>query len=111
MPGSSPGTTVWETPSHRLQDGGDALAAADALGGEGELLAFALQQRGGLAGDAGAGRTQGVAERNRAAVEINLARIDLQVSHAGQRLRGEGLVQFDHIDVVDGEPGALQRLL
>src|SRR3546814_14516132 len=76
------------------QDGGDALAAADALGGERELLTFALQQRGGLAGDACAGGAERVAERDGAAVEVGLVEIAAQLVGAGQRLGGEGRVQI-----------------
>ena len=56
--------------SDRLQHGGDALAAADALGGERVAPALALQQRRGLAGDARAGGAERMAERERAAVEV-----------------------------------------
>ena len=57
--------------SHGLQHGGDALAAADALGRERVAAALAVEQRGGLAGDAGAGGAERVAERDRAAVEVD----------------------------------------
>ena len=54
----------------RLEHGGDALAAADALGGQRVAAAFAAQQLRRLAGDARAGRAQRMAERDRAAVEV-----------------------------------------
>src|SRR5713101_8331754 len=97
--------------SRALENRGDALAAADALRGEGVALAFALQERRRLAGDARAGGAQRMAERDGAAVEIGPALVDAEFAHAGDRLRGEGLVDLDDVDVLDGEAGALQRLL
>src|SRR4051794_13624798 len=57
--------------SDRFQHRGDALAAADALGGQGEPPALAPQQRRRLAGDPRAGGAQRMAQRQRAAVEID----------------------------------------
>src|SRR3546814_8571916 len=62
-----------------LQDGGDALAAADALRRERELLALALQQGRRLAGDARAGGAQRVAERDGAAVEVGLVEVEAEL--------------------------------
>src|SRR5258708_37590606 len=70
-----------------LENRGDALPAADALRGERIALAFALQQRGSLAGDARAGSAERMAERDGAAIEVGLGLIDAELSHAGERLR------------------------
>ena len=53
-----------------LENGGDALPAADALGGKRVPAANALQEAGRLADDAGAGGAQGVSQRYGAAVNI-----------------------------------------
>src|ERR1700730_5874276 len=94
-----------------LEDGGDALAAADALRGERIALALSRQQRRRLAGDARAAGPQGMAEGDGAAVEIGFLLVDAEFAHAGDRLRGESFVDLDDVDVLDGESGALQRLL
>jgi hypothetical protein len=85
--------------SDRLEDRRDALAAADALGGEGVALGFAREQRRRLAGDAGAGGAQRVAERDGAAVEVDLGDVEAELVDAGQRLRSERLVELDDVDV------------
>src|SRR3546814_20261696 len=77
--------------SDGFENGVDALAAADALGGERELLAFALQQRCRLAGDARAGGAPRMAERDGAAVEVDLAHVVIGLLPAAQRqCRSEG---------------------
>ena len=68
----------------------------------------AVEQR---AGDAGAGHAERVADRDRAAVHVELVDVDAQVAVAGDDLRGERLVDLDQVDVVDGHPGPGQRLL
>ena len=56
--------------------GGDALAAADALGRQRIGLPSALHERGRLAGDARAGGAEGMAERDGPAVDIGLGPVD-----------------------------------
>src|ERR1700686_3247604 len=80
--------------SHRLEDGGDALAAADALCREGVALALAFQEGCRLAGDARSGGAKRVAEGERAAVDIHLGEVDPEVAHAGEGLRGERFVEL-----------------
>src|SRR5262249_8926949 len=98
-------------PSETLEDGGDALTAADALTCERVAPLLTHEQRRRLAGDSRTGRAERVADRHSAAVEIDDARIQPQVADAGQRLRGKGLVELDHVEVVGLESGARQRLL
>src|SRR5690606_16176058 len=66
------------------------------------------------AGDAGTGAAQGVAQGDGAAIEVDLL-FDfveqLQVLQYRQGLRGEGFVEFDVVDVVDGQAGAGQGCL
>ena len=49
-------------------------------------------------------------EGDRPAVDVQLGGVDRQLSQTGQHLGRERLVQLDEIDVVEGEPGARQRL-
>src|SRR2546428_13303516 len=51
-----------------------------------------------------------MAQRDRAAVNVDLCRIELEVAHARDRLRRERLVQLDEVDRVDREASPLQRL-
>src|SRR5579859_5887745 len=96
--------------SHRLQDRGDALTAADALGGQRVFAARTLQKRSGLADDARTRGAQRVAERDGAAIDIDLRLVELQIADTGQRLGGEGFIEFDHVERGGGQAGALQRL-
>ena len=40
---------------------------------------------------------------------LTLLRVEPELAHDGQRLRGERLVELDEVDVVDAEAGALER--
>ena len=51
-----------------------------------------------------------MAERDRAAVDVQPFGIDRQLLQAGEHLRGERFVQLDEIDLVEREAGELQRL-
>ena len=51
-----------------------------------------------------------MAERDGAAVDVQPIRIDGQLAQAGEHLRGERFVQLDEIDLVERQPGELQRL-
>ena len=90
----------------RFQHRGNSLAAADALSGKGVASFGAREQGGCLAGDAGAGCAQRVPERQAAAIEIDLLGIELEFPNAGERLRGECLVDFDYVERLDLEGGA-----
>src|SRR5205809_904576 len=50
-----------------------------------------------------------MAEGDGAAVDIELRLVDAELLGNGEDLAGEGLVDLDQIDVVQGEAGALQR--
>ncbi|MDT4841314.1 hypothetical protein FQZ97_751640 [compost metagenome] len=52
-----------------------------------------------------------MAERNARAVGVDLGRVQAEVSGHGAGLGGEGFVGLDHVEVVDGEAGLLQRQL
>src|SRR5262245_19519419 len=97
--------------SDPLQDHGDALAAADARRRAAERLAalFHLaQQRQQQASARGAER---VAERDRAAVDVALLAVELQLLLAAEVLRRERLVDLDQVEVTDLQAGLLARLL
>jgi hypothetical protein len=83
-----------------LDDRGDALAAADAQHGEqrrGEARALELVE-GGAEQD-GPGRAERVAERDRAAVDVDALGVDLEVRGWSAAARGEGLVDLPQVDV------------
>src|ERR1700692_1376470 len=84
-------------------------AATDAQGGE-ALLGIALlhlvEQRHQ---HAGAGGADGVADRDRATVDVDLGRIPAEVLVDRAGLRGEGLIGLDQIEVADVPAGLLQR--
>src|SRR5438132_12034435 len=86
------------TPLTRLvqvaEEGGDPLAAADAHGDDAPLRLAALELICQLDGQDGAGGAHRVAERDGAAIWIDLLGIDLQLADHGDRLRGESLIQF-----------------
>ena len=51
-----------------------------------------------------------MAERDRAAVDVEPRRIDRQLGEAGEDLRGERLVQLDEVDRVERQAGAREHL-
>src|SRR6266536_5609921 len=63
--------------------------------------------------DAGAGHPERMAEGDGATVRVQLVAewVHAQAVGAGDHLGRERLVELDHVDVVDGHPGAPQRLL
>ena len=95
--------------SHCLENGGNSLATADALGGQRIALAFAFQERRGLARNPCAGGAQGMAQRQSSAIQVHFAHVYLEVADTGDGLRRKSLVQFDDVDIIDGQPCPLQR--
>jgi hypothetical protein len=49
-------------------------------------------------------------EGDRAAVDVDLALVHLQCADDGQRLRGEGFIQFYQINIVQGQPASFNAL-
>ena len=64
-----------------------------------------------LDGEDGARRADRVAERDGAAVDVRLLRVEAQRRAARRRDRGERLVQLDEVDLVDGQVRLFERLL
>src|SRR5439155_1529410 len=52
----------------------------------------------------------GMTDRDRAAVRVELGRVEVEPVAAVDDLRGEGLVQLDDVDVVEPEARELQEL-
>ena len=48
-------------------------------------------------------------ERQGAALSAHPVRVELQGVAAGEDLSREGLVELDHVDLVEGQPGPVQR--
>src|ERR1700676_789635 len=94
---------------HDLEQAGRTHAATDAHGDDSVfgLAAAALDQR--VTGETRARHAVGMPDRDRAAVDIDLLRIDAQFVAAIQDLHREGLVQFPEVDVVDLEAVALEQ--
>src|SRR5262249_19715232 len=90
---------------------GDALAAADAGGGEAiaEIVAAKLVEQGDH--KARAGGSERVAKSDRAAVDVGFIAIEAESFLDGEILGGEGFVDFDTIDLIDREASSFQRLL
>src|SRR5450631_3219730 len=88
---------------------GAALAAADAHGDDAPfgLAPAALLQD--VAGQPRAGHAEGMADRDRAAVDVVLVGIDAELVARIQALAGEGLVEFPQIDIPHLEAVALQQ--
>ena len=87
--------------ARRFEDRRQALADADAHGGDAVLAAAAAQLADQGAGEAGAGAAERVAEGDRAAVDVEPLLLDAELAGAGEDLGGEGLVELDQVDLVD----------
>src|ERR1044072_9426155 len=90
---------------------GDAHAAADTQGGE-ALLGVALLhfvEKGGE--DAGARGADRVADRDRAAVDVDLVGVPAELLADRERLGGERLIGFDEVEIGDRPAGFLERAL
>src|SRR5581483_5511082 len=88
----------------------DSLADADAHRRDAVAAAAPLHLVEQRRHNARAAAAERVAERDRAAVDVDTAHIEVQLADIVQRLRGERLVDLEEIDVFDFEPGALERL-
>src|SRR5262245_56052672 len=87
--------------SAQLEQPGRPLAAADAHRHDAVPDLAPLHLVGQRADQARAGHAVGVAERNRAAVDVQLLRVDPQAIAAVDDLHGERLVQLPQVDVAD----------
>ncbi|MNR14877.1 hypothetical protein D3C85_1313750 [compost metagenome] len=55
-----------------------------------------------------AGRAEWMAKRDSTTVDIELQRIDVEMTAIGQRHDGEGFIDFEQIDVADTQSATLQ---
>src|SRR6266540_4801856 len=94
----------------RLEEPGGALTAADAHGDHAVARLAAEHLVGEGADHARARHAEGMAYRDRAAIDVELLRIDTEPVAAVDDLRGERLVQLPHVDVVDLEVVAREEL-
>src|SRR5437899_6254142 len=100
-PLSGEAMTARKGSSGPLEHRGDALADADAHRDERVAAADTLQLTGGGQCDARARGAERVADRDRTAVHVDPAVVERQLepAQASQHLRGEGLVDLDHVNV------------
>src|SRR6476661_4089010 len=94
-----------------LDDGGHAHTAADAQRDQGTSGATTLELVDHGSGDHGAGGAQRVAHRDGATVDVELLVGDVEVLLELQHHGGEGLVELEQVDVIDGQAGTVQHLL
>src|ERR1700716_1719600 len=87
-----------------------ALAAADAHRHDAPLGLAPTTLLQNVAGQPRAGHPEGVADGDRAAVDVVLVRIDVELVAGIEALAGKGFVQLPEIDIVDLETLALQQL-
>jgi hypothetical protein len=59
----------------------------------------------------GAARADGMAERDRAAIHVDLRRVELESANAGDRLRCERFVELDEIEVGHFPLRSVERFL
>src|SRR5699024_8111190 len=98
--------------SHAFEDGRDALAAADAHGLKPVAGLAAIHLTQPSRQDPTAGGADAMAERDARAIDVEAVEVALApapLAGDGERLRGEGLVELDEIDVRQLEAGPLQR--
>src|SRR5260221_7286188 len=79
----------------KLEGGSNSHASGDAERGQAEALLPPRHLVKERHHDARPGRADGMAERNRAAVDVHTLFRDAELREAGEDLRGEGLVQLD----------------
>src|ERR1019366_8122884 len=78
-----------------LEDACRAHAAAYAHGHHAVAAAAALQLARDGGGQLSSGASQGMSQRDRSAIRVDLRRIQSAFFDNGQRLRREGLIQLD----------------
>src|SRR5215472_11781235 len=93
----------------RLDDDGDPLAAADAGGGQAVAQTLAAEFVEQSDDQAGAGSAKGMAEGDSAAVNVGLVANEAEFFFNREILRGEGLVDFDAIHLIEVQTDGLQR--
>src|SRR4051794_22549597 len=96
--------------SDPLDDGGGAHAGADAERHERRAEAAPLELVEDGAEDHRSGRAERMAHRDRAAIDVDLLRVELEEFSIEEDDRGESLVDLEEVDVARPHAGALQKL-
>ena len=93
-----------------LQRQRDALADADAHGGQAPAPAAPAEFDGDVGGEPRAGHAERMAIGDRAAVRVDVLGIvgEAELAQAGERLAGEGLVELDQVEIGDAEAKPLR---
>src|SRR5262245_8895760 len=92
-----------------LNDGSDPLAHANTHGRQATRAVAPLHLMNQTRHDARAAASERMPQRDRPAINVDFARIHVQLLDARERLRREGLVQLDQVDVVNRQTGAFER--
>src|SRR5690606_26107083 len=98
------------TASDQLDRQRRAFAPADAQAGDAALETLLLERVEQRDEDPSAARANRVAERGRAAVDVDLVVRDADVAHREHRHAGERLVHFPQVDVLDRPSGLVEHL-
>src|SRR4051812_24839305 len=96
--------------SDPLDEGAGTQTATAAHGDEPVAVAGAGQLVDGLGDQEATGATQRMAQGDGAAVGVDAGHVRTQLARPGQHDGGEGLVDLEDVDVVDGEAGVLEQL-
>src|SRR6266536_3695806 len=94
-----------------LQQQRDSLTAADAGGCDSKTSAGTLQFASESKGQPYAGRTEGMANCNRAAVHFQLGTVQSQFALACEHLGREGFVDFKTVDLLQVQPRKVEKAL
>src|SRR5262245_48322630 len=109
MDARAPMAPVCRSPSRHLEKSCSTHAAADAHGYDHVFGAPALSLDEDVAGHARPAHAIGVADRNGAAIDVQLCRVDAELVAAIKNLNRKGLVQLEQIDVVQLKPEAFEK--
>src|SRR4029079_15203725 len=93
-----------------LEQRGHALADADAQRREAVAAVAAAELVQERHDEARAAHSERMAERDRAAVDIDPLRVEAQLTDDREALRRERLVQLDEIDILDADTRPLEQL-
>src|SRR4051812_19551294 len=108
--GAVPFAVLSSVSAVNLEQSRAALAAADAHRHDAPFGLAALAFLEDVAGETRAGHAEGMADRDRAAVDVVLVGIDAELVARIEALAGEGFVELPEIDVVDLQAMTLQQL-
>src|SRR5205823_101970 len=95
---------------HCFVDRGDTLASTDAHSDKRILAAGATEFVQGFHRQDTARCPDGVSKRNAAPIRVCAIKRQVQIPHYSQSLGSEGLIQLDHIHVLDGQVSAFEHL-